>query len=322
MIPSTAPIGRQQASFIGVDLGGTQLRAAAVDAAGAMLDVRRVATDRGGPSAVIGQIDELIGAVRRADTRSVCIGIPCALDGRSGTIPAIPALPGWRDVPLAAILAERTGLDIILENDAKCATVGEWRRGAARGCRDFVYVTISTGIGAGIVADNALLRGHGGLAGEIGHTRIADRSARCDCGQRGCWQAIASGTALASAGADAVARYPASLLARIAHGRVPDGRHIQAAAEQHCPVAKRVLRREARALAWGFTNLQHLYAPEMIVVGGGVSQALPLMVEDIRAEMRRRLLPSYRLAEIVPAALKDDAGIIGAAMVAKASTAG
>lgn len=305
-------------SFIGIDLGGTQLRAARVDAAGSVQDVLRVATDRdGGPEAVIEQMDALVERLRRPGTFGIGVGVPCALDGATGIVPNIPALPGWDGIPLADRLGESSGLPTLIENDAKVATLAEWKLGAGRDARNFAFVTVSTGIGGGVVVDGVLVRGFGGLAGEVGHTKIADQTAICSCGRRGCWEAIASGTALGRQAATAVADHPESHLARMATGRAPTGEQVHAAALAGCATALGILRTEGEYLGWGFANIQHFYSPELIVVGGGVAQALDLMIEDIERAMQARLLPSFPLARVCRAQLGDEAGLLGAAMLAR-----
>ncbi|WP_416357560.1 ROK family protein [Aureimonas phyllosphaerae] len=307
-------------SFIGIDLGGTQLRVAAIDAAGRILDRRAAPVDRaGGVRAVIGQMEALIAKVRRPDTAVVGIGVPGAFDPGQGLVLDIPALAGWTAIPLATEIEARTGLPTVLENDAKVAALGEWRFGAGRGIADFAYLTISTGIGGAFVVGDRLVRGFRGLAGEVGHTRITDRSAPCSCGHEGCWEAVASGTALARAARMAVDRQPRSRLAALAGEALATGEDVTRAAREGCPVALTLLREEAVWLAAGLVNVQHAFSPERVVLGGGVSQALDLMLADIREAMRRRLLPGHEVPDIASSKLGDDAGLIGAAVHAKES---
>lgn len=303
--------------FIGVDLGGTQLRAALVDAAGSVFATRRVRTDRdGGPQSVIAQIDRLIGEVSHGSLKAIGIGIPGSIDATTGSVLGIPALPGWNGIPLAKLVNQRTGLPCFLENDATAATIGEWRAGAGRNCAHFVYITISTGIGAGVVVDGRLIRGARGLAGEIGHTRITDCSDMCSCGKIGCWEAVASGTALGRRARKALAANPSSAIATFAAGEPANAYHVGLAARQGDDLALALLKEEAAWLGAGLVNAQHLYAPERIVVGGGLSSLLELMRNDIEDVVRDRLLPGFRSASLVSAALGDDAGMIGAALQA------
>jgi glucokinase len=312
---STTPSPR----FIGLDLGGTQLRAALVDAGGAVLAAERRPTDTTGPAAVLAQMAAMMAALGTDGVQAVGVGIPGTFDGASGTVLGIPALAGWSGMPLASQLRDATGLPAVLENDAKAAAIGEWHAGAGAGSDNFAYVTVSTGIGAGIIADGRLLRGAGGLAGEIGHTRITDQPVVCACGRTGCWQALASGPALA-ARAQAAAG-PGSRLQAIAAGQPVSPRHVGIAAQEGDAASLALLEEMGDLLGVGFANLQHCYACERIVVGGGVSALLPLMRTRVEATLRARLLPGFRPAVILPAALGDDAGLVGAAMTARESRA-
>ncbi len=301
--------------FIGVDLGGTQLRAALVNEAGSVVRAQRVLTDRaGGPEAVVAQIEALVAEMRDDATQAIGIGIPGAFDAASGVVLGLPALPGWAGLALAARITASSGLACVLENDATAAAIGEWRAGAGRGCDHFVYVTISTGIGAGIVVDGRLLRGARGQAGEIGHCRIADASDPCSCGRIGCWEAVASGTALGRRAARVAAAHPEGTLARLAHGVPVRAAHVGTAARIGDAGALALLAEEAVWLGYGLVNIQHIYAPERIVMGGGVSQLLDLMADGIAAVVRERLLPGFPHVPIVAASLGDDSGMVGAAL--------
>jgi glucokinase len=303
---------------IGVDLGGTWLRVARVSPEGRVEAMERLPTDgTGGPAGVVAQIEAMTGRLSDAGTRAMGVGVPGSFDGDSGTVLGIPALPGWAGFPLAVTLRERTGLDCTLENDAKAAAMGEWDAGAAKGFRNFVYVTVSTGIGACAVVDGRMLRGAGGLAGEIGHTRIAETSERCVCGLYGCWQALAAGPALARRAEAAARSAPGSALAALGALGPLSGLEVGRAARAGDATALAVVREHASLLAIGFANLQHVYAPDLLVVGGGVSDLLDLMRAPLEMVLRERLLPGFRPAEIRVAALGDAAGLVGAASVAR-----
>ena len=292
---------------LGVDLGGTGLRAAIVDETGAVLAIEEAATDAlGGPAAVIKQILALVATLRQKHPRvaveGLGVGAPGPLDPLAGIAIAPPTLSGWKDVPLAALLAERLGLTVLIENDANAAALGEWRFGAGQGTQSLVFVTVSTGIGGGVIADGRLLHGYRGLAAEIGHMRIAETSEEpCFCGQFGCWEALASGTALGRRGARA--RGDAAITSRA----------VVAAARQGDSAALALLTQEAAYLGVGFVNLLHLYSPERIVMGGGLGAALDLMQADIDAVIQARAMPAYRSVPVVAAGLGTRAGLVGAA---------
>lgn len=304
---------------LAIDLGGTETRAALVGDDGRFLAEERAPTRANdGPDAVIADIAAMAARLRagRPDIAPIGIGVgaPGPLDGEAGISIAPPTLAGWRDVPLAARLAAATGLAARVENDANAAALGEWRFGAGVGTRDMVFVTVSTGIGGGVIAEGRLLRGRRGLAAEIGHMAIsAESSRRCACGALGCFEALASGTALGQA-ADDLARSGGapSLLDRAAGGPVT-ARHVGQAARDGDAAALALLDEEARWLGIGFVNLLHLYSPEMIVVGGGVGQLLDLLLPGIRSEIEARAMIAYRDVPVVPAELGDRAGLVGAA---------
>ena len=306
------------ANTIGVDLGGTWLRVARVSADGQVAAMERVPTDvAGGPEGVVAQIATMIGRLRDRESGGIGVGVPGTFDAESGVVQGISALPGWTGFPLAARLRDCTMLVCRLENDAKAAAIGEWESGAAHGFRNFVYVTVSTGIGACAVVDGLLLRGAGGLAGEIGHTRVAETSERCVCGLYGCWQALAAGPALARRAEAAARSSPASALAKLGATTPLSGAEVGRAARSGDAVALSVVREHATMLGIGFANLHHVYAPDLLVVGGGVSHLIDLMRPHLATVLEERLLPGFKTAEIRVAALGDTAGLVGAAAVAR-----
>jgi glucokinase len=311
-------ISDPDANFISIDLGGTQLRVARVSSSGVIQNVERAPTYvAGGPTGVIAQIEEMVSRARDLRSRSIGLGLPGAFDIASGTVLGIPALPGWERMPIAAELQDRTGLPCRLENDAKAAAIGEWHAGAGKGCHNFVYITVSTGIGACAIVDGHLLRGVGGLAGELGHARIAETSEQCACGLYGCWQALAAGPALSRRAEAAALEAPHSLLASLSVDGVIAGEAIGAAARAGDATALLVIREHARLVGVGFANVQHAYSPERLVVGGGVSALLDLMRPVLEEVLKERLLPGFQAAEIWQAALGDDAGLVGLAEVAR-----
>ena len=304
---------------LAVDLGGTELRAAMVDESGAVLAYTACATDsRGGPAAVMAQMVDLLGRIEREVGIRAPVGLgiaaPGPLDAVAGIAIAPPTLEGWHDVPLAAEMQARLGLPVRIENDANAAALGEWRFGAGRGTRHMVFVTVSTGIGGGVIADGRLLHGDRGLAAEIGHMTIdATATESLFGGAPGAWEALASGTAL---GRDATrgATGPDSAGLRALAGPGPiTARHVVEAARIGDPLACALLDREARLLGIGFTNLLHLYAPERIIMGGGVAAGLDLMRDRIAATIRERALAPYRNVPVIAAALGPQAGLVGAA---------
>ena len=303
------------APALAVDLGGTELRVGIVDRAGTILAERQVRTAAtAGPAAVLGQMLAVCAEVRAAagigPLAGCGIAAPGPLDLDRGVSLAPPTLHGWRDVPLRDLLQQGLGLPVWLENDANAGALGELRFGAGRGLRHLVYVTVSTGIGGGVIVDGRVLHGRGGLAAEIGHMTIRAESPACSCGNRGCWEALASGTALDRRAAALVASGAPTLMTAPATART-----ALAAAQAGDHAALGLLDDEAALLGEGIANLLHLYAPEMVVIGGGVSACLPLMRARLEATMRARAMPPYRDVAVTGAELGRHAGLIGAASV-------
>jgi glucokinase len=303
---------------IGVDLGGTQLRAVRVDHAGhvaAFVRADTAATE--GPAAVIRQIVDLITAVRNGvsfdDVIGVGVGTPGPLDPFAGVVLEAPNLRGWVNVPLKQLLESETGARVAIGNDANVAALGEWRFGTGRGCKDFIYVTISTGIGGGVITDNTLLLGRKGIAGEVGHMTIQTDGPLCGCGNLGCWEALASGTSLARFAAAALERGRPTLINDIAGGQPVSARYIAAAAERGDEMAQELMQREGDLIGVGIVNLLHLYAPERIALGGGVTKSMPLWEQHMRRTVAKRAMPPYRDTPIGPAILGDQVGVLGAA---------
>ncbi len=288
---------------LGIDLGGTQLRVGVVDQKGEVLRRVAVSTDvAGGPRAIVAQMLRLTNEVK-GDAPIMAAGVssPGPLDSDTGHTLELPSLPGWNNFPLRDTLARELGLSVTLENDGIAAAVGEWKFGAGRGHNNIVYATVSTGIGGGVIANGHVLRGRGGLACHIGHMMIMEQGPVCGCGGTGCFEALASGTAFSTA-------------ARIAG--FADAAEVTVAARNGDMKAKTVVAREAELLGYGFASLLHLYSPERLIMGGGVSKAFDLLAPTIRAQIDRLAIPVFRSVEIVAAGLGDNAGLVGAAALA------
>jgi glucokinase len=300
------------------DLGGTELRAALVDREGRVMAFDSTPTrSQSGPQSVIGQIEALAAHVRSrisgVTLLGAGIGAPGPLDPVAGIVIAPPTLAGWQEVPLARILQDRFGLPVRLENDANAAALGEWRFGAGRGATSLVFVTVSTGIGGGIIADGRVLHGRRGLAGEIGHMTITDQSEPCFCGAVGCFEAVASGTALGRRATAMTEPKDGSALRTLSRDGDVTGRHVVEAARDGDGLALRLIAEEGRWLGIGFTNLLHLYSPDRIVMGGGVSDGYDLLHGYIEATIRQRAMSAYRDVPVVRARLGRHAGLVGAA---------
>ncbi len=290
---------------LGIDLGGTQLRAAVLDAQGQILRRAAVATDvAGGPHAIVAQMVKLYLEVAEGLQNRIAgagVSSPGPLDLENGCTSDLPTLPGWLNFPLRETLAVKLGLPVVVENDGVAAANGEWKFGAGRGLNNIVYVTVSTGIGGGVVVDGHLMHGRRGMAGHVGHMMINPTGPICGCGGRGCFEAIAAGPAFS---------------ANARNAGFTDGKSAVEGARKGDALAKALVEKEAEWLGYGFASLLHLYSPEILIVGGGMSAALDLMMDGIQNQIALYAMPAFRSVRVVPAALGDNAGLIGAAALA------
>lgn len=323
-----------QGVALGVDIGGTKVSGGAVDSTGrVLLRSRRDTPDRSrSPSdvedALVEVIDELCEGLGTTE-QVIAVGIGAAgfVDAARATVVFSPHL-SWRQEPLKEAIGGRVRLPVVVENDANAAAWAEHRFGVGQGEEHLVMVTLGTGIGGAAIIAGALDRGRFGAAGEFGHMQVVPDGQRCECGNRGCWEQYASGNALVrEASALVASRSPvaADLAARVAGD--PGGLTgplITQAATEGDPTAMELLAEVGTWLGVGFANLAAALDPGLFVVGGGVSAAGELLLGPARAAFRRRLPGrGYRPeARIVPAALGNDAGLVGAAALARREVLG
>jgi glucokinase len=312
---------------LGIDIGGTNLVVGSVAEDGSALH----ALGSEPTHAEAGEkdvLDRLITLARRTIERTrrevrgaeiigVGVGAPGPLDTKSGIVLLTPNL-GWVNLPLRQIIHEQLGLPAALDNDANCAVLGEWWRGAARGSRNAIGITIGTGIGGGIIVDGKLYHGASDCAGEIGHTTIDTEGRRCKCGNYGCLEAYASGPNIALR---AVEELKAGAVSRLAGYVGGDLRQITAqtvyqAAHDEDELALEVVNDTAKFLGAGIANLLNVFNPEVVVVCGGVTLAGDRLFVPLRREVARRAFkPAVNVCRIVPGDLSGTAGVYGAAKV-------
>jgi glucokinase len=319
---SATPRRRRGAPYaLGADIGGTKILVGLVDRGGRVRAALRVATPDG-PEAAAGAIVRARDVVaRRAGVPmrhlrnlTVGAGVPGPIDPAAGVVDHPPNLRGWGRVAIRDLLARALDAPVVIENDANAAAYGEWRAGAGRGARDLVYVTISTGIGGGLILGGRLHRGAAGTAGEIGHTVIDLDGHRCSCGRLGHLEGIAAGPAIARAAADSVAAGRVSLLSAASP---LNAEAVARAAASGDALAREVLGRAGRCVGLAIGSLINVLSPEVIVVGGGVLRAGPALWTPLRAAAAETSFPlPYGRVRIVRAALGARAGLIGAALVA------
>ncbi len=308
---------------IGVDIGGTKIAAGVVDDDGRLLATTRRETSASDPVAIESEVTDAVSDLR-ADHDIEAVGVAAAgfVDAGSGVVLFAPNL-AWRNEPMQADLAERIGLPVVIENDANAAAWGEFRFGAARDVDDAVLVTVGTGLGGGIVIDGRLLRGHVGVAGELGHLRVVPDGIRCGCGNRGCWEQYASGSALEREGRELVASgsvYAERLIELC--GADPDrlrGKMITEAAAEGDPAATELLADLGTWLGEGMASVAAVLDPALFVVGGGVVEAGELLIGPARVALGRHLTARTHRPDIgiEAATLGNSAGMIGAADLAR-----
>ncbi|HEY2206226.1 MAG TPA: ROK family glucokinase [Pseudonocardia sp.] len=309
---------------IGVDIGGTKVAAAVVDEDGEMIDKMRVDT----PAATAGSVNDAISDVvwklrERHDVEAVGMGAPGFVSADRSTVLFTPNLP-WRAEPLGAEMSKRMRIPVVVENDANCATWAEVRFGAAKGERHVVVLTIGTGIGGGIVVGGVLMRGESGLAAEIGHMNVViEGGLRCGCGNRGCWEQYGSGRALVRDARD-FARHSPALSRRMLElaGGDPDkitGPEVTQAAREGDDAALELFRVFGGSIGYGMADLAAILDPGMFVIGGGVADAGELLREPVEKAYLERLTGRGQrpAAKVVMARLGGEAGIVGAADLAR-----
>jgi len=312
---------------VGVDIGGTNVVVGLVpkDGGRPLSLCKRSTASLGETDAVVGHLARIVGEViddgleasggSRSDVLGIGIGSPGPLDLDAGVVINAFNL-GWKDFPLRDRLSEAVGLPAILDNDANCATWGEFWQGAGKAARSLVGVTLGTGIGGGVVLDGSLVHGASASAGEIGHMTIDFTGRRCKCGNYGCLEAYASGPNIAARAREGIEAGAESLLLRLVDG---DPERISAvtvyeAILQGDGYAAEVMLETAKLLGVGVANIVNILNPEVVVIVGGVTRAGDFLFAPLRSEVRRRAFKSAEQAcRIVPGALPETAGVIGAA---------
>jgi glucokinase len=307
-----------QRTAIGIDLGGTKMAGLLVREDGEVLASEERATPEQ-TDAILEDLAGLAASLRQPGVEAIGIGVAGMVDFATGAMPFAPNLP-LRDVPIRDTVAEATGLRCVVDNDANAAGWAERTFGAARGHDHVLLLTVGTGIGGALITDGRLYRGSHGFAGEIGHIVVEPGGPMCGCGNRGCWEQVASGQALDRLARQDVERDAHGGIALAAAGAAVTGHHAAAAARAGDQPARRIFADVGRRLGEGIAGLVNVLDPEIVVVGGGVAEEEDLLLEPARAAFwetveLRRGRPEVPL---VPAMLGNEAGAIGAASLALA----
>lgn len=308
---------------VGIDVGGTKIAAGVVAEDGTLVTSSRSESPADDPVAIAEEIATLVGDLRK-DHDVSAVGVAAAgwINLERTEVMFAPNL-AWRDEPLKALVADRVGLPTVIENDANAAAWGEYRFGSGQGARALLTATIGTGIGGGLVLGGEVFRGGFGVGAEIGHIRVVPQGRLCACGRQGCWEAYGSGTGLTALAEELAAADPSG--ARVLLALAEDdptaitGPMVSAAAEGGDPVAQQAFAELARWIGEGLASLAAIIDPDVIVVGGGVSESAALALSAIEtafaeSESGFGHRPAPRFAR---ASLGNDAGLVGAADLAR-----
>lgn len=311
---------------LGVDLGGSKILTAVVDPQGEMLSSDETMTPATKDCEVVIQsvLDSAHHALKQASVAlsEICaigVGVAGISNPETGILFTSPNLPGFRDVPLRDIMQEGLGKKAFLINDANAAALGEFYFGAARGARNFIYITLSTGIGGGIVIDGKIYTGAIGVAGEVGHMTIDDKGLVCNCGNRGCWETLASGTALAREARQRIKEGVRTSILEYTGGDIEKvtAQVIHSAAKQGDSLAKELIARTGYYVGVGLANLINIFNPELIVIGGGLSNIGDMLLEPaFKVAGERAYKEAFQAMCFASAELGRNSGVLGAAAFA------
>ena len=308
---------------IGVDVGGTKIAAAVVTPEGEVLNEVRYPSS-GPKERLLSSMARSVNEVRDGfEVGGICLAVPGTVSTVENKIIDAPNLHAIEGIPLKDELEERTGLTTTVENDANAAAWGEFRFGAGSEVSHLIFITLGTGVGGGVISHGVLLRGAQGAGGEMGHITIQATGPRCGCGNHGCLEALASGTAIARRAREVASEKPDSALGQLAVERAVLGEDVARLARQGDEAAISVLRETGVWLGIGLAGFVNVFNPEVIAIGGGAARAGDLILDAARHEVRLRAMsPGRDLVEIKEATLGADSGVLGAAALARNSSSG
>lgn len=312
--------------ILSIDIGGTKIASAVIDSAGNILAKGRVETpDDESESGLCDAVEGVAGSVLAEagvaldDIAAVGVSSAGIIDTSKGIVVFSPNVRALRRTPLKSMLGERFGKSVKLGNDATLAALAEWEFGLKRSVSDLVYVTVSTGIGGGIIAGGRLLDGACGAAGEVGHMTIDVNGPECPCGRHGCWESLAAGRALAERTVKRLEDGDASIIGELCGGDMNkvDAHLVAIAASQGDELAKEMVATTAYYVGVGLANLINIFNPQIIVLGGGLTKIGPSLLEPAARIARERAYVTWACeVEIRTALLGDDSPLLGAAALA------
>ena len=311
---------------IGIDVGGTNVKIALVDKSGKIIYSNSVPTyAKMGYEYTVNNIKQAIKDLMKEtnttakDIDGIGFDFPGQVDYKTGVVKLAPNIPGWVNVPIAQMIEEEFHIPTRIDNDVRCAALGEMKFGAGQGCENFVCITVGTGIGSGLVVNGQLVRGASNAAGEIGHIKLQMKDGLiCGCGDTGCLEAYASGSSIVAMAQDYIKGGKSTKFREMAaaEGGEITPYMVAKAAEAGDPVAKRIFAIVGEYIGIGLTSVINLLNPEKVIIGGGVAEAGDLLLDPIRKTIKERaMVVAGSTVEIVPAQLGNSAGVIGASML-------
>ena len=311
---------------IGIDVGGTNVKIALVDKSGKIIYSNSVPTyAKMGYEYTVNNIKQAIKDLMKEtnttakDIDGIGFDFPGQVDYKTGVVKLAPNIPGWVNVPIAQMIEEEFHIPTRIDNDVRCAALGEMKFGAGQGCENFVCITVGTGIGSGLVINGQLVRGASNAAGEIGHIKLQMKDGLiCGCGDTGCLEAYASGPSIVAMAQDYIKGGKSTKFREMAaaEGGEITPYMVAKAAEAGDPVAKRIFEIVGEYIGIGLTSVINLLNPEKVIIGGGVAEAGDLLLNPIRKTIKERaMVVAGSAVEIVPAQLGNSAGVIGASML-------
>lgn len=309
---------------VGVDLGGTKIEIARIDDTGETLDRLKIDTSTNGPAAVEEQIITAIqGLIKKSGKipSGIGVGVAGQVENKTGLVRFAPNLK-WKNYPLQENLVRALQLPVYVTNDVRAATWGEWLYGAGKGCDDLICLFVGTGIGSGVVSGGKMLVGCSNTAGEVGHMTLDLYGPLCTCGNRGCYEALGGGWAIARKAKEALISQPGKKLLQTADG---DENKISAKTVIHASregdaTAVAIIEEAKKAIIAGAVSLTNIFNPCRLIVGGGVIEGLPELIDEIEEGIRQRALKAAtKNIEVLKALLGNHAGVTGAAAMAMKS---
>ena len=309
---------------IGVDIGGTNVKIALVDKNGEISHPKTVPTRAEmGYEYTIGNITQCIKDVlaeanlSTGDIEGIGFGFPGQIDCDNGIVRILPNIPGWIDVPIAKIIQKEFNVPVKVDNDVRCAALGELNYGAGRGCENLICITVGTGIGSGLIVNGKLVRGASNAAGEIGHIKLQmNDGPLCGCGDTGCLEAFASGPSIVAMANDYIRGGKSAKFREMAEGGAITPYIVCEAAKAGDPVAQRIFTIMGEYIGIGMASVVNLLNPEKIIVGGGVAEAGDFLLVPLKETLLKRAMKvAGSVVEVVPAELGNTAGVIGASLL-------